>query len=119
MVSERWLPVSPVSGRIDAFEWKVPVERLQPLVEHVVEEAEPAAPVIEMRPDPEPHKLEPVAAVIVEAPKAEPEKPVSLDNANPKKAKVVDVVDMMPMIPDDPGVRAGDPAGQPKRFRLF
>jgi HemY protein len=24
-VSERWLPVSPVSGRIDAFQWKVPV----------------------------------------------------------------------------------------------
>jgi HemY protein len=24
-VSKRWLPVSPVSGRIDAFQWKVPV----------------------------------------------------------------------------------------------
>jgi HemY protein len=28
VVSEQWLPISPVSGRIDAFEWKVPVERL-------------------------------------------------------------------------------------------
>ena len=27
-VSEKWLPVSPLSGRIDAFEWKVPVEQL-------------------------------------------------------------------------------------------
>ena len=27
-VSEHWLPISPVSGRIDAFEWKVPVEQL-------------------------------------------------------------------------------------------
>jgi HemY protein len=27
-VSEQWLPVSPVTGRIDAFEWKVPLEEL-------------------------------------------------------------------------------------------
>jgi HemY protein len=27
-VSDRWLPVSPVTGRIDAFEWKVPLEQL-------------------------------------------------------------------------------------------
>jgi HemY protein len=29
-VFERWLPVSPVSGRIDAFEWRVAVDRLPP-----------------------------------------------------------------------------------------
>ncbi|MEX6507259.1 heme biosynthesis protein HemY [Jiella sp. M17.18] len=29
MVSEHWAPVSPVSGRIDAFRWKVPVERIR------------------------------------------------------------------------------------------
>jgi HemY protein len=27
-VSERWLPVSPVSGRLDAFQWKVPLAEL-------------------------------------------------------------------------------------------
>ena len=27
-VSDKWLPISPVSGRIDAFEWKVPLEQL-------------------------------------------------------------------------------------------
>lgn len=27
-VSDKWLPISPLSGRIDAFEWKVPVEQL-------------------------------------------------------------------------------------------
>lgn len=27
-VSDRWLPVSPVTGRIDAFEWKTPVAEL-------------------------------------------------------------------------------------------
>jgi HemY protein len=28
MVSDRWLPVSPVSGRLDAFEWRVPLAEL-------------------------------------------------------------------------------------------
>ena len=26
-VSDRWMPVSPVSGRLDAFQWKVPLAR--------------------------------------------------------------------------------------------
>jgi len=33
-VAEEWAPVSPISGRLDAFEWKVPVERLGPVVEN-------------------------------------------------------------------------------------
>jgi len=37
IVSERWLPVSPVTGRLDAFQWKVPVadigERTPVLIE--------------------------------------------------------------------------------------
>jgi HemY protein len=34
VVSEHWAPMSPVSGRLDAFEWKTPVERPLQLVEH-------------------------------------------------------------------------------------
>ncbi len=26
VVSERWAPISPVTGQLDAFEWRVPVE---------------------------------------------------------------------------------------------
>ena len=37
-VSDRWLPVSPVSGRLDAFEWRVPLTGMV------------AAPVIEPEP---------------------------------------------------------------------
>ena len=33
-VSEHWMPVSPISGELDAFQWKVPVEQLG----HVAEE---------------------------------------------------------------------------------
>lgn len=32
-VSEEWSPVSPVSGRLNSFEWKVPVEQLAPMIE--------------------------------------------------------------------------------------
>ncbi|MDR6631667.1 HemY protein [Phyllobacterium sp. 1468] len=32
-VSERWAPASPVTGRLDAFEWKVPVEQLGPVID--------------------------------------------------------------------------------------
>jgi HemY protein len=28
IVSDRWMPVSPVTGRLDAFEWKVPLEQI-------------------------------------------------------------------------------------------
>ena len=33
IVSERWAPVSPVTGKLDAFEWRVPIERLGQLIE--------------------------------------------------------------------------------------
>ncbi len=32
-VSEHWAPVSPVTGKLDAFEWRVPVERIGQLIE--------------------------------------------------------------------------------------
>lgn len=34
IISDHWLPVSPVSGRLDAFEWKVPLAELAPLHPH-------------------------------------------------------------------------------------
>ncbi len=33
-VSERWLPISPVSGALDRFEWKVPVETVGGHISH-------------------------------------------------------------------------------------
>ncbi|HEX2146182.1 MAG TPA: heme biosynthesis protein HemY, partial [Pseudorhizobium sp.] len=33
VVSERWLPISPVTGRIDAFEWKAPFGQLEGPIE--------------------------------------------------------------------------------------
>jgi HemY protein len=44
-VSDRWLPVSPISGRIDAFEWRVPVTGAiaAPVIEPVIEPDAPSA----------------------------------------------------------------------------
>lgn len=44
VVAERWAPVSPVTGRLDAFEWKVPAERLGQLVESLDDEPGPVRP---------------------------------------------------------------------------
>ena len=49
-VSDHWLPLSPVTGRLDAFEWKVPVAELG---EPAALEAAPR-PYIEAMPRPEP-----------------------------------------------------------------
>ncbi|HWM83563.1 MAG TPA: heme biosynthesis HemY N-terminal domain-containing protein [Pseudolabrys sp.] len=45
VVSETWLPVSPVTGRLDAFEWKVPVHEIgveRPVIDVAAEASPPA-----------------------------------------------------------------------------
>jgi HemY protein len=45
-VSDRWLPVSPVTGRLDAFEWRVPLAGIVNAAAPVIEpEPAPPAPV--------------------------------------------------------------------------
>jgi HemY protein len=46
VVSERWAPMSPVSGRLDAFEWKTPLERPIQLVDHDRDVLPSAGPVL-------------------------------------------------------------------------
>lgn len=41
-ISDRWLPVSPVTGRLDAFQWKVPVAELAGPAAVVIEDVVPA-----------------------------------------------------------------------------
>ncbi|ORE90018.1 heme biosynthesis HemY N-terminal domain-containing protein [Aurantimonas sp. 22II-16-19i] len=48
VVSEHWAPVSPVSGRLDAFEWKSPPQRAIAAQAHVLDEA--AQPTIDAEP---------------------------------------------------------------------
>jgi len=51
IVAEKWAPFSPVTGRIDAFEWKVPVERTGALIENDLDPMEPGRPRRDARPD--------------------------------------------------------------------
>ena len=51
-VSQRWLPVSPVTGRLDAFAWKDPLSGLDPGAMIEAEKHEPPALGAEARPAP-------------------------------------------------------------------
>ncbi|MBO6640148.1 MAG: heme biosynthesis protein HemY [Roseitalea sp.] len=44
IVAEKWAPFSPVTGRIDAYEWKVPVERTGALIENDLDPMVPGTP---------------------------------------------------------------------------
>jgi HemY protein len=93
-VSERWMPVSPVSGRLDAFQWKVPVEEV--VVEGgMIEGHAPAAIAPASPPAPEPPE-EPPPAPTARVPS------VRREGGEPQ-APIIPLVHA----PDDPGPDAG------------
>jgi HemY protein len=116
IVSEHWLPVSPVTGRIDAFEWKVPIAELPPRTaaatahEPIIEAAPLSAPVRADAPS-----AAPIGAPVpdsdrnVEATAARPapSPPPAMHNAAPAPAaaKPPAVEPIIPLVhaPDDPG----------------
>ncbi|HVQ79454.1 MAG TPA: heme biosynthesis HemY N-terminal domain-containing protein [Pseudolabrys sp.] len=95
-VSDRWLPVSP-NGRLDGFEWKVPLAQIG--VARPVIEVSP--PIAETVPVPSESKAEP-------PPEPEPEKPRKIAKPKPTaKAKPVEPVIPLVHAPDDPGLDSG------------
>lgn len=136
-VSERWAPTSPVSGKLDAFEWRVPVERLGQLIEQA-DEPEPAKPTVLIAPTAtEPPKAEPAAdpATPAPAPVAPTPSAVATGPAAPVEAAIPNgapntqaPADAPPVkkpqadairLPDDPGVEDDETSDRPRRFRLF
>jgi HemY protein len=89
VVSDHWAPVSPVTGALDAFQWRVPVEALEKpdaqLVTQKLEELVPlgARPGTAIEASGQAH---PAAAAVVEAP-GHPAPPAAADivDAAPKK----------------------------------
>ncbi len=83
LVSDTWMPVSPISGRLDAFVWTVPPATLgsqAPALDDVLADLDDSTPLIEARAvtvEPEPVVKEAVAAPppppppVVEQPKQE------------------------------------------------
>ncbi|OCJ03085.1 heme biosynthesis protein HemY [Rhizobium sp. AC44/96] len=125
-VSDKWLPLSPISGQLDAFVWKVPFGQ----VEGPIEDGAPASidyalktlpPVRETRPESpvNDHRIIELerAATIAEAARP-PAKP-----ATPTKETAAQAAEPPPFFggrPDDPGVRAPATEPEPKtRLRLF
>jgi HemY protein len=97
-VSEQWLPASPVSGRLDALEWRVPVTGIVSI-----------APVIE--PEPRPTAAVPIEVAAAEPHDNEPTPPAalaiapSLPAAAPAQPKAEPVIPLV-HAPDDPGPEA-------------
>lgn len=135
-VFEHWEPVSPVSGRLDAFEWKVPAGRMPNVGGPAHDDALLHEPEPEPKAKPEPAIAPP--AVIAAAVEAEPvkdageEKPAE-EAAPAPPAKGNAVVVAPTHQPDDPGpepepeseakaqAKAGEEATPAKgrRFKLF
>jgi len=125
-VSDRWLPVSPVTGRLDAFQWKVPVaelgdrDRMPVLIDmaprhNVVSEAlpRPQAPAAEAAPPAAVREIAPAAdspftaapapapapAPAAAAPAATPVPPSPIVPRRPPVAPIIPLT----QVPDDPG----------------
>ncbi|MBI4273445.1 MAG: heme biosynthesis protein HemY [Rhizobiales bacterium] len=63
-VSEHWMPISPVTGRLDAFEWKVPLAEIEAKTMPAGREADGAATI-----EAEPTIMEKTAGSAAEEPK--------------------------------------------------
>lgn len=107
-VSDHWVPVSPITGKLDALEWKVPVE----LVGGVIDEDPLRLPDL---PKPVPIAVGSDKAVDAETLDLEPAEG-DVDDAKPASDQPEE--EPAPRMPDDPGV---DPvADKPaRRFKLF
>ena len=131
-ISDRWLPVSPVTGSVDAFEWKAPVDAIGRgdetlLIEESHEPPEPPTPLKISAPAEKAAKVEKAEAKKPEltAPRAAasgdgasppmtvaPATPVT-PREQPAPARTKPELYVPPHAPDDPGVAAADPDESP------
>ncbi|MEP9397505.1 heme biosynthesis protein HemY [Mesorhizobium sp. KR2-14] len=118
VASERWAPTSPVTGKLDAFEWQAPVERLGHLIDQHEEDlpvapraieppAKPGPSMVEVSPEPAEPAREHHAEAVREVATA------SMTDA------VVEEVPQPTRLPDDPGVTPEEAEKAQRRFRLF
>jgi HemY protein len=101
-VSDRWMPVSPVSGRLDAFQWKVPLAELggpRDVIESVEDFAE-RPPVVVAPPAPPPAELPRARAAAAEA--TPPRPPAAPPGSAATPPRVEPVIPLL-HVPDDPG----------------
>ncbi|MEK1887864.1 MAG: heme biosynthesis protein HemY [Phyllobacterium sp.] len=147
-VSDQWAPASPLTGKLNAFEWKVPVEQLGPVIDYqrefdeaLAEAPAPSAPPREdVKPliparlesrgnavkaahedvaDAEIVQLQPVADPGENA-TTKPEVKEKLAKTLPTQEKPREDAELVIPVPDDPGVRPEyQEERASKKFRLF
>jgi HemY protein len=123
-----WAPVSPISGQLDAFEWRMPTVALaadqRPAIDLAIEDETPETIVIEApvtigAPKPEPVKAEPAPTPPHPAPAPEPvrQTPPASASAVKNSGSAAPAAAVVAPIPDDPGIEDGD-AEPADRLRL-
>ena len=116
-VSDQWMPLSPVTGRLDAFEWKPPPGEPPPtlpaLPERLIEQRQEAAPPeASPRPTtaPEPARLGRNGGAPAAAPEAAPAAvtAAAVTAAEPAPATIaaVEEIDDVPLAPEAPAAAA-------------
>src|SRR5262249_6881265 len=104
-VSDQWLPASPVTGHLDAFQWRVPLTGIVSAAA-VIEPEPPPAALPAAPPAPEPPEAEdrhePEAAPPAPADDAAAAPPPSAVTAQPLPPKPDPVIPLV-HAPDDPG----------------
>lgn len=147
-VSDKWLPLSPITGKLDAFEWKTPFGQIEgPVEEGAVASVDTALRTLPPLPDMSPAQpslsqaspsqaspsqtvASPAAKISVVDAKAvtpKPQRPfvetLVTESATPKKPEAAKQPEPHPFfggLPDDPGVRNSKLEPAPKtRLRLF
>jgi HemY protein len=135
VVSDKWLPLSPVTGRLDAFEWKAPFGQLEGPVEDgkaaSVDAALRSLPPVRdipgrtapVAPAASPTVASPAAdtsVIDVEPAAAKPPQPPATVAKAPETRTGPDPRPFFGGAPDDPGVRHPEPETEPKtRLKLF
>jgi HemY protein len=107
VVSDRWLPVSP-KGRLDGYQWKVPLAEIG-IARPVIEALEAPAASIEAKPS-EPEPAPPVAPPAPEVKPAVVEKSTPASTKPAPRPKPVEPVIPLVHAPDDPGPDSGHEA---------
>jgi HemY protein len=138
IVSDKWLPLSPVTGRLDAFEWKVPFGQIEGPVEDgtlAADEAIATLPAITVREDVAQgvDTLENVTTDQVVAdkpPVVVPQEDLAVAAKTPTATNVIpeqplkaekqdEPVPFFGRPPDDPGVKDASAEKSPTRLRLY
>jgi HemY protein len=133
-ISDRWLPISPVTGAVDAFEWKAPVDAIGRGDETLLIEESHEAP----EPPPTLKVAPPAEGALAKKPEqassresassgdgASPPRPVTeatqprpaaapvATGEQPGQTRAKPELDVAPHAPDDPGVAPSDPDESP------